>query len=121
MTELYTFSDITALNTTDDLNVYEYIPNPPLEFQANDFLGLYQPRISNTQVTVYYQGGGGPRNFVRSNRDSPVTSNFRTGNGVDNDLPLVAVEVNGKMSFFIAPCKKIIIVVLLCCVFRRGC
>ena len=27
-----TFTNITALNATDDLNVYEYIPNPPLEF-----------------------------------------------------------------------------------------
>ena len=90
------FSDITELNTTDDLNVYEYIPNPPLEFRANDFLGLYQPRIRDTQVEVYYQRGGAPRNFARSNRDSPVTSNFRTGGGVGNDLPLVTVEVNGK-------------------------
>ena len=101
-----TFSDITALNATDDLNVYEYIPNPPLEFQSNDFLGLYQPLVHNTQVVVYFQEGGGPRNFVRFNR------NIITG--VDNDLPLVTVEVNGKMSFFNDPCKKIIIVVLLC-------
>ena len=101
-----TFSDITALNDTSDLNVYEYIPNPPLQFQTNDILGLYQPRISDTQLTVYYQRGGGPRNFVRSNRDSPVTSNFKTGNGVDNDLPLVTVEVNGKMSFFYCPMQE---------------
>ena len=91
-----TFSDITELNTTDDLNVYEYIPNLPLDFRANDFLGLYQPRIRDTQVEVYYQMGGGPRNFARSNQDSPVTSNFITGGGVGNDLPLVTVEVNGK-------------------------
>ena len=91
-----TFSDITELNTTDDLNVYEYIPNPPLEFQANDFLGLYQPRISNTQVEVYYQISGAPHNFARFNQDSPVTRDFITGRGVDNDLPLVTVEVNGK-------------------------
>ena len=90
------FSDITELNTTDDLNVYEYIPNPPLEFRANDFLGLHQPHNGDTQVEVYYQMGGAPRNYVRPNRDSPVTSNFRTGGGVDNDLPLVTVEVNGK-------------------------
>ena len=88
-----TFSDITELNTTDDLNVYEFIPNSPLEFRTNDFLGLHQP---DTQVKVYYQMGGGPRNFVRSNRDSPVTRNFITGGGVGNDLPLVTVEVNGK-------------------------
>ena len=94
-----TFSDIAELNTTDDLNVYEYIPNPPLEFRANEFLGLHHPRISDTQVEVYYQMGGGPRNFASSNQDSPVTNDFktfRTGGGVDNDLPLVIVEVNGK-------------------------
>ena len=91
-----TFSDITAVNATGDLNVYEYIPNPPLQFQTNDILGLYQPRIRDTQVVVYYQRGGGPRNFARPNRNSPVTSEYRTGNGVDNSLPLVTVEVNGN-------------------------
>ena len=90
-----TFSDITALNVTDDLNVYEYIPNPPLEFQTNDILGLYQPRIRDTEVVVYYQEGSGPQNFVYSNWDSP-TGDFTSQGGQDNDLPLVTVEVNGK-------------------------
>ena len=88
------FSDITALKTTGYLNVYEYIPNPPLEFQANDILGLYQPRIRDTQVVVYYQSEGGPLNY-RSTQNSPLTSTQASG-GNDNDLPLVAVEVNGK-------------------------
>ena len=79
-----TFSDITALNATDDLSVYEYIPNPPLEFQTNDILGLYQPNISSTQVVLYYQDGGGPRNLL----NSPTRG--------QDDLPLVTVEVNGK-------------------------
>ena len=106
-----TFSDITALNTTDDLNVYEYIPNPPLEFRANDILGLYQPHIRNTEVVMYYQTGGGPRNFARFNQNSPVTSGFTTGNGVDNNLPLVAVEVNGKLNL---PPQEIILKGLVC-------
>ena len=83
------FSVITALNATSDLNVYEYIPNPPLEFQTNDVLGLYQPHISNTQTVVYYQWGGGPQNFL------VVTSLLQR---VDTDLPLVAVEVNGNLT-----------------------
>ena len=114
-----TFSDITALNTTDDLNVYEYIPNSPLEFQTNDFLGLYQPRFSDTKVVVYYQSGGGPRNF-RSNQDSPLTNMSASGGG-GNDLPLVAVEVDGKTNFLFpfTTSYKTIIVALLCCVFRR--
>ena len=88
------FSDITTLNATDDLNVYEYVPNPPLEFQTNDILGLYQPSIRDTEVVVYYQEGGGPLNFMRPNQDSPE---YTTRNGADNDLPLVTVEVNGKL------------------------
>ena len=37
------FSGTTSLNVTSDLNVYEYIPNPPRQFriQANDILGLH--------------------------------------------------------------------------------
>ena len=93
-----TFSDITALNATDDLNVYEYIPNPPLEFQPNDILGLYQPHRNNTQVVVHYQSRGGPRNFVHFHQDSPVTSQFTTEEGVYYGLPLVTVEVNGKLN-----------------------
>ena len=101
-----TFSDITALNVTDDLNVYEYVPNPPLQFQANDILGLHQPRIRDTQVVVYYQRGGGPRNYRRSNQNSPLTITRVSGGG-DNDLPLVAVEVNGKMNIFHCPMQLV--------------
>jgi len=87
------FSDLTDLNATDDLNVYEYVPNSPLQFQANDLLGLFQPHSTDTQV--YYQVGGGPRNYA-SNEDSPLFSFTRSGWGVDRDVPLVAVEVSGK-------------------------
>ena len=89
-----TFSDITALNTTDDLNVYEYIPNPPLEFQANDILGLYQPPFRESQIVVFYQRRGGPRTSHRSNQDSPLI-NASASIESDTDLPLVAGEVNG--------------------------
>ena len=98
-----TFSNITALNATDDLNVYEYIPNPPLEFQANDILGLYQPRRNEAQVVVYYQRRGGPQSFRLSNQgsSSPLVNTSASGQS-DTDLPLVAVEVNGKTTFFVA-------------------
>jgi len=92
------FSDLTDLNATDDLNVYEYVSNSPLQFQANDLLGLFQPRSTDTQAVVYYQVGGGPRNFARSSQDLPSSTYF-TGGGVDNDVPLVAaeVEINSKL------------------------
>ena len=92
------FSDITDLNATDDLNVYEYVPNPPLQFQADDLLGLFQP--DSADIQVYYQEGGGPRNYARST-DSAFSSFYRNSRRVDMDtaLPLVAVEVNGKPSY----------------------
>ena len=89
------FSDITDLNATDDLNVYEYVPTPPLQFQTNDLLGLFQPESADTQV--YYQEGGGPQNY-ESGVDSALSrfTRSRRGGEVDRDVPLVAVEVNGK-------------------------
>ena len=87
------FSDLTDLNATDDLNVYEYVPNSPLQFQANDLLGLFQPRSTDAQV--YYQEGSGPCNYA-SNEDSALSSFTRSGEGVDSDVPLVAVEINSK-------------------------
>ena len=118
-----TFSDITALNATDDLNAYEYIPNPPLQFQTNDTLGLYQPRIRDTQVALYYQTGSGPQTFRLSNQDSPLVNTSASGQS-DTDLPLVAVEVNGKTTFyssFFYLTQDNYYFLLLCCVFRRQC
>ena len=92
------FSDLTDFNATDDLNVYEYTPNPPLQFRANDLLGLFQPLRTDTKV--YYQEGGGPQNYACPNgiQNSALTT-FNTSDGrvdTDTDMPLVAVEVSGK-------------------------
>ena len=89
------FSDITDLNATDDLNVYEYVPNPPLQFQVNDLLGFFQPPSADSQAVVYYQEGGGPQNFAYSNQVSP-SNMLVVGGEVDNNVPLVEVEINGK-------------------------
>ena len=91
------FSDVTDLNATDDLNVYEYVLNPPLQFQTNDLLGLFQPPSADTQV--YYQqghGGGGLLNYASSNQDLALLTFNIMGVSTNRELPLVAVEVNGK-------------------------
>jgi len=115
-----TFSNITGLNATDDLNVYEYIPNPPLEFQAHDILGLYQPRRNETQVVVYYQRRGGPQTFHLSNQSSPLVNTSASGQS-DTDLPLVAVEVDGKMNIFLLLLShKLYKTIMLCCAICLG-
>ena len=101
-----------------DWNVHNSVVHPPpgstpLQFQANDLLGVFQPPSTDTQAVVYYQVRGGPRNYARSNRDLPLSTYF-TGGGVDNDVPLVAVEVeiNGKLykGFMTHTCIKRLIV-----------
>ena len=89
------FNNLTDLNATDDRNVYEYTPNPPLQFQADDFLGLFLPHRTDTQVVVYLQRRGGPQSY-RRNQNSALSSFTRSGGGVDRDVPLVAVEINSK-------------------------
>ena len=57
-------------------------------------LGLYQSHISNTEVVVYYLRGGGPRNLVYFNWDSPVTSaSVKFRGKVNNYVPLVVSQL----------------------------
>ena len=97
------FSDITDLNATDDLNVYEYIPNPPLQFQTDDLLGLFHSDCNaDTQVVVYYLDGGGPQNqYALFGQNSASTSfNINITQITTTELPLVALEINGKPYHF---------------------
>ena len=43
-------------------HVYEHTPNPPLEYQEGDILGLYQ-RGGGNHMRVYYQETTGPENY----------------------------------------------------------
>ena len=82
---------------TDTLNVYEFITSPPLQFQAGDVLGLYQPAGGRSALTVYYQEGAGPINYRRENQNGPLNF-FHPDNGdfisAQNDLPLIAAEIS---------------------------
>ena len=79
--------------------MYEYVPNPPLEFQTNDILGLHQPRILDTQVALYYQIWGEPQTFRIASQDSPLV-NINAPSPSYANLLFVAVEVNGKLNIF---------------------
>ena len=95
----YTKVGFSILQATDSDNdhVYEYIPNPPLEFQEGDILGVYQ-RGGVNRMRVYYQETTGPLNYRRPgnlNMDPPAP-NILTGATLatnQNDYPLVTVEI----------------------------
>ena len=69
-------ASILIPNETSHPNVHEYIPNPPLEFQEGDILGVYQPDDTDNQLKLYYQENTGPLNYLRSNINPPPPSWF---------------------------------------------
>ena len=83
-------SSVTA-NTSIGTNLYEFIPQMPLEFQEGDIFGIHIPLRSNNSLILYEQRGNGPLNLrVNGNVDAPLSiitaTSLRTDN---NDFPLV--------------------------------
>ena len=53
-----------AVSPTSHLNVYKYQLYPPLQVQAGDVLGIYQPYSSASVLKLYYQQDG-PLNYYK--------------------------------------------------------
>ena len=88
-------SSLVTANTSIGTNLYEFIPQTPLEFQEEDIFGVHIPRSSNSILYLYEQDGNGPLNLRDSgNVDSPLSTitGGLTTNG--NDFPLVTVEIS---------------------------
>ena len=81
---------------TDNSNVHEYTPDPPLMFHDGDILGVYQPPVNESELVLYYQDNTGPVNYRRSGFvDNPLTSFTYSGTPANEyDYPLVSVEVH---------------------------
>ena len=90
------FSLIPSNATIISNDVVEYIPNPPLEFQEGNILGVYQPQVSKSALVVYYQERDGPVNYEEGN-DPLSTVTLDTPDN-QYDYPLVTVEIStGKI------------------------
>ena len=88
------FSLLTQ-NETSVPNVHEYYPDPPLEFQEGDILGVYQPRCDISQLVVYHQQYTGPRNYGQFNIGPPAPSFFKITSILETPhYPLVTVEIS---------------------------
>lgn len=88
------FSIVTTsiINST---NVYEYMPQPPLQFQAGDIFGFYIPQRRNAQLNLYEQRESGPNNLRVDSDNALSMINQPTAEGA-NDFPLVTAEVSSK-------------------------
>ena len=80
----------------------EYLPNDPVPFQANYILGVYQPRGSNSRLSLIHvvvPGVFGHNNYVIQNETSLAIFNI-SGALVDNDDPLVVVNTSEKDALY---------------------
>ena len=79
-------------------NVYEYTPDPPLEFKAGDILGVFQPWVLLSHLMVYNVNDG-PTSFgvyVGLQDTEPLLDTFtltQSGVLISSDLPLITVEI----------------------------
>ena len=77
--------------------VFSGTPDPPLEFEAGDILGIFQPRESRSRVGVYYDTSAGPTNYYIDTvgAEQPSLASFTTtsADGTENSLPLVTIEI----------------------------
>lgn len=89
----YSVLPLTMQAVGSNTNVFEYTPNPPLEFQEGDILGVYQPRQQDSQLAVYYQENDGPENYRQIIGDSSVSTFTLVEPASRYDYPLVTVEI----------------------------
>ena len=100
----YTFvgSSVLPVSTSSFAGVYNYTPNPPLEFQEGDILGVYQR--NGMRVKVYYQETTGPANYQHSsNVGPPLGTPVLIGPSLvtdEYDYPLVTVEIGEPCNVF---------------------
>ena len=91
-----TGSSLVTANTSIGTNLYEFIPQTPLEFQEGDIFGEHFPTSGESNLILYQQRESGPLNLrVSGNVDSPlstITEALQTEGG--NDFPLVTVEIS---------------------------
>ena len=96
----YTRTGSSSVNagTVIGINLYEFIPQTPLQFQEGDIFGIY---ISSGNFLYWQQQSGPLERRVSGNSLSMITESILSSIRYNN-FPLVAVEIS-----------KIIIVIIL--------
>ena len=77
-------------------NLYEFIPQTPLQFQEGDIFGAYYPHENESPINLYEQERSGPINR-RTGSNNPLSTISQSLMGEMNDnFPLVTVNISGK-------------------------
>jgi len=79
---------------SDTVTYYEYNLTTPLNFQAGDVLGIFQPDKGKNRLRMNFQSSVGPRNYYETLDNDivePPSDMFTLGAVFQNDFPLEAV------------------------------
>ena len=81
-------------------NLYEFIPQTPLQFQEGDMFGVYSDLTDGERLVLYEQKESGPTNLrIRNSLNSPPSTISQSLITVNNDFPLVTVEISKPFKF----------------------
>ena len=76
-------------------NLYELIPQTPLQFQEGDIFGVYSDLTNDTRLVLYEQRFNGPTNLrIEDSLDSPPSTISEMFTIALNDYPLVTPEIS---------------------------
>ena len=76
-------------------NLYEFIPQTPLQFQEGDIFGVYADVNNGSGLTLYEQRESGPTNLrISDSLNSPPSTISEILITVGNDFPMVTVEIS---------------------------
>ena len=91
-------SSLVTANTSIGTNLYEFIPQTPLEFKEGDIFGVHIPRMQGNDLhslSLYEQKESGPFNLRDNGNPNSPLSTITGGLTTDgNDFPLVTVEIS---------------------------
>ena len=100
----YTLEDRTELFVSDDgrrngFYTFNGTTDPPVQFQAGDVLGIFQPPENKSIIGLYFEIRTGPTNYCVGTGDniSPPLDNLAITDGnvmTDTDLPVIVVQIS---------------------------
>ena len=77
-------------------NVYEYTPDSPLPVEAGDFIAIEQPPEDSARLLLSFVRYAGPEGGTVDDR-TRVKRHVEPLPGKEGNLPLIALEVVGKL------------------------
>ena len=78
-------------------NLYEFIPQTPLDFKEGDIFGAFIPLgVTNEGLVLNEQKGSGPINIRTDLTSPPSTLHSISFSYANNDFPLVTVEISNR-------------------------